>query len=52
MITAADRDVIAVPTFFFASQVGIPGAQDVDTFERIIERAIQRLDRETRDRGR
>ncbi len=40
---AADRDVLAVPTFFFASKVGIPGAQDVDTFERIIERAYRRL---------
>ena len=40
---AMDRDVTAVPTFFFASQVGIPGAQDVETFERIIDRAMQRL---------
>jgi predicted DsbA family dithiol-disulfide isomerase len=51
MIAAADRDVTAVPTFFFASQVGIPGAQDVDTFERIIERAIHRLDRGVDDRS-
>ena len=42
---ATDRDVLAVPTFFIGSPVGIPGAQDVDTFERIIERAIQRLER-------
>ena len=41
---AMDRDVTAVPTFFFASQVGIPGAQDVETFERIIDRAIERLE--------
>ena len=40
---AMDRDVTAVPTFFFASQVGVPGAQDVETFERIIDRAMQRL---------
>lgn len=40
---AMDRDVTAVPTFFFAGQVGIPGAQDVETFERIIDRAVQRL---------
>ena len=41
---AAERDVLAVPNFFFAGQVGIPGAQDVETFERIIDRAMQRLD--------
>jgi predicted DsbA family dithiol-disulfide isomerase len=41
--TAADRDVTAVPTFFFANQIGIPGAQDVETFERIIDRAVRRL---------
>lgn len=40
---AMDRDVTAVPTFFFASQVGVPGAQDVETFERIIDRAVERL---------
>ena len=40
---AADRDVTAVPTYIFAGQVGIPGAQDVETFERIIDRAMQRL---------
>ena len=40
---AAERDVTAVPTFIFAGQVGIPGAQDVETFERIIDRAMQRL---------
>ena len=40
---ATDRDVLAVPTFFIGSPVGIPGAQDVDTFERIIERAHRRL---------
>ena len=40
---ALERDVMAVPTFFFASQVGIPGAQDSDTFVRIIDRAVSRL---------
>lgn len=40
---AAARDVTAVPTFFFNRQVGIPGAQDADTFERIIDRAYERL---------
>ncbi len=41
--SAADRDVMAVPTFFFASSVGIPGAQDPETFGRIIDRAVSRL---------
>jgi predicted DsbA family dithiol-disulfide isomerase len=40
---AADRDVLAVPTFFLASSVGIPGAQDPETFERILDRAFVRL---------
>lgn len=40
---AADRDVLAVPTFFFASQVGVPGAQDPETFVRMIDRAFERL---------
>lgn len=40
---AVDRDVLGVPTFFFGNQVGIPGAQEVDTFVRIIERAATRL---------
>ena len=40
---AEARDVLAVPTFFFASQVGVPGAQDPDTFVRIIDRAVSRL---------
>lgn len=40
---APDRDVLGVPTFFFNQAVGIPGAQDADTFERIIERAVERL---------
>jgi predicted DsbA family dithiol-disulfide isomerase len=41
---AVDRDVLGVPTFFFASAVGIPGAQDVGTFVRVIDRAVARLD--------
>ena len=44
MTEAAERDVFAVPNFIFAGQVGIPGAQDVETFERIIDRAMQRFD--------
>ena len=44
-ITAAtEREVFAVPNFIFGGQVGIPGAQDVETFERIIDRAMQRFD--------
>jgi predicted DsbA family dithiol-disulfide isomerase len=43
LASASDRDVLAVPTFFFASQVGVPGAQDPDTFVRVIERAVTRL---------
>ncbi len=40
---AAERDVFAVPNFIFGGGVGIPGAQDVETFERIIDRAVTRL---------
>ena len=41
--SAPDRDVLGVPTFFFASQVGIPGAQDPETFVKVIDRAVTRL---------
>jgi predicted DsbA family dithiol-disulfide isomerase len=41
--SAADRDVLGVPTFFLASQVGIPGAQDPETFVKVIDRAVTRL---------
>ncbi len=43
LASAPDRDVLGVPTFFLASQVGIPGAQDPDTFVRVIDRAVTRL---------
>jgi predicted DsbA family dithiol-disulfide isomerase len=43
LASAPDRDVLAVPTFFFASQVGVPGAQDPDTFVKVIDRAVTRL---------
>jgi predicted DsbA family dithiol-disulfide isomerase len=43
LASAPDRDVLGVPTFFFASQVGIPGAQDPETFVRVIDRAVGRL---------
>jgi predicted DsbA family dithiol-disulfide isomerase len=45
LASAPDRDVLGVPTFFFASQVGIPGAQDPDTFVKVIDRAVTRLAR-------
>jgi len=44
--SAAERDVLGVPTFFFASQVGVPGAQDPETFVKIIDRAVTRLSAE------
>jgi predicted DsbA family dithiol-disulfide isomerase len=43
--SAPDRDVLAVPTFFLAGRVGVPGAQDPDTFVRVIDRAVERLTR-------
>jgi predicted DsbA family dithiol-disulfide isomerase len=43
LASAPDRDVLGVPTFFFASQVGIPGAQDPETFVKVIDRAVSRL---------
>jgi predicted DsbA family dithiol-disulfide isomerase len=43
LASAPERDVLAVPTFFLASQVGVPGAQDPETFVRIIDRAVTRL---------
>ncbi|MGZ4675447.1 MAG: DsbA family oxidoreductase [Acidimicrobiia bacterium] len=52
LATAADRDVLGVPTYFFASQVGIPGAQDPDTFLKIIDRAFTRLTTSGSDPGR
>jgi predicted DsbA family dithiol-disulfide isomerase len=40
---ALDRDVLGIPTFFIGSTVGIPGAQDADTFAKVIDRAVRRL---------
>lgn len=37
-----DRDVMAVPAFFFDSAYPVPGAQDPDTFERVLRRIHQR----------
>ena len=33
-----DREVHAVPTFLFNGQVTVPGAQEADTFVRVLER--------------
>jgi predicted DsbA family dithiol-disulfide isomerase len=45
LASAIERDVLAVPTFFFAGRVGVPGAQDPETFVRVIDRAFERLAR-------
>ena len=39
---AAEYGVTAVPTFIINGQWSVPGAQDVDMFERIIERILER----------
>ena len=39
---ASDFGVTAVPTFIINGQWSVPGAQDVDMFERIIERILER----------
>jgi predicted DsbA family dithiol-disulfide isomerase len=36
-----DRDVHAVPTFVFNEQYMVPGAQDVETFVRVLNRASE-----------
>ncbi len=36
-----DREVMAVPAFFFENSYPIPGAQDPDTFERVLRRLHQ-----------
>lgn len=33
-----DRDVHAVPTFFFGDRYGVPGAQEAETFVRVLTR--------------
>jgi predicted DsbA family dithiol-disulfide isomerase len=40
---AAERDIHAVPTFVIEGRWAIPGAQDVDTFVELLERARDRL---------
>ncbi len=39
---AAEYGVTAVPTFIINGQWSVPGAQDVEMFERIIERMIEK----------
>lgn len=39
---ASEYGVTAVPTFIINGQWSVPGAQDVDMFERIIERILER----------
>ncbi len=38
-----DRDVHAVPTFFLAGTYPIPGAQDADTFVRVLRKLREKL---------
>lgn len=37
-----DKDVHAVPTFFFNNGYSIPGAQEADTFVRVLKRILER----------
>lgn len=39
---ASEFGVTAVPTFIINGQWSVPGAQDADMFERIIERLLER----------
>ncbi len=54
---AASNGITAVPTFVFNGQWAVPGAQDVDTFERVLVRLLEkeaeqlRTDREGLDHG-
>ena len=40
---AGELDIHAVPTFVIEGRWAIPGAQDVDTFVELLERAAERL---------
>lgn len=42
-LAAAGRDIHAVPSFVVGDRWLVPGAQDVDTFVRVLERAAERL---------
>jgi predicted DsbA family dithiol-disulfide isomerase len=39
---AAENGITAVPTFIFNDQWSVPGAQDVEMFERVIQRLSER----------
>jgi predicted DsbA family dithiol-disulfide isomerase len=41
---AAENDITAVPTFIFNDQWSVPGAQDVEMFERVIQRLSERTE--------
>ena len=40
---AGELDIHAVPTFVIEGRWIIPGAQDIDTFVELLERAAERL---------
>jgi predicted DsbA family dithiol-disulfide isomerase len=40
---AAELGITAVPTFVFEGRWAVPGAQDVDTFVQVLQRAAERL---------
>ncbi|HEY4333853.1 MAG TPA: DsbA family oxidoreductase, partial [Ilumatobacteraceae bacterium] len=40
LATAAANGITAVPTFVFNGQWAVPGAQDVDVFERVLRRLL------------
>lgn len=42
-LAASERDIHAVPTFVIEGRWAIPGAQDVDTFVELLQRASERL---------
>jgi predicted DsbA family dithiol-disulfide isomerase len=42
-LQAAEHDIHAVPTFVVEDRWAIPGAQDIDTFVELLERARERL---------
>ena len=42
---AGELDIHAVPTFVIEGRWAIPGAQDIDTFVELLERAAERLTR-------
>jgi predicted DsbA family dithiol-disulfide isomerase len=40
---AREHEITGVPAFLIAERLMIPGAQDVDTFVRVLQRAVERL---------